>query len=90
MLLFVGRAEHLEEEPLTEWSTVLLLWRLSRLDKLEMLGSFSQQNQNSTSHARRRRNRNRTKKNLNGRLYSFIVDSVFSSLGGKYWSLFGR
>jgi len=26
MLLFVGRAEHLEEEPLTEGSTVLLLW----------------------------------------------------------------
>ena len=41
----------------------------ARLDKLEMLGSFSQQNQNSTSHTRRRRNRNRTKKNLNGRLY---------------------
>jgi hypothetical protein len=38
----------------------------ARLDKLEMLGSISQQNQNSTSNTRRRRNRNRTKKNVNG------------------------
>jgi hypothetical protein len=36
------------------------------LDKLEMLGSISQQNQNSTSNTRRRRNRNHTKKNVNG------------------------
>ena len=53
----------------------------ARLDKLEMLGSISQQNQNSTSHTRRRRNRNRTKKNVNGP--SVYTENIASDQSGS-------
>ena len=53
----------------------------ARLDKLEMLGSISQQNQNSTSNTRRRRNRNRTKKNVNGP--SVYTENVVSDQSGS-------
>jgi len=53
----------------------------ARLDKLEILGSISQQNQISTSNTRRRRNRNRTKKNVNGP--SVYTENVVSDQSGS-------